>query len=145
MSETLTDAELDEIERRCEAATGGPWTAFVEGRDHFGGSSIVRTAGEDIEMSGASEADYDFIAHARQDLPRLLAELRALRAASRSRSVRELGGEIWSELRRLPESDLRWDVNEAVVDIVIGVLARHVGSMLLNDADLPVEPLPPRE
>jgi len=36
--------------------------------------------GADIEMSGATDDDQDFIAHARQDLPRLLAEVRRLRA-----------------------------------------------------------------
>ncbi|WP_053234675.1 hypothetical protein [Sandaracinus amylolyticus] len=88
MTDTLTETELDEIEHRCAAATPGPWTAFVEGRDHLAGSSFIRTASDDIEMSGASDADYDFIAHARQDMPRLVAELRALRAALRESSQR---------------------------------------------------------
>ncbi|MBK9029887.1 MAG: NAD-dependent epimerase/dehydratase family protein [Myxococcales bacterium] len=35
---------------------------------------------DDIELTGATVADQDFIAHARQDLPRLLAEVRRLRA-----------------------------------------------------------------
>ena len=34
--------------------------------------------GEDIELSGATVADQDFIAHARQDVPRLIAEVRRL-------------------------------------------------------------------
>jgi hypothetical protein len=37
------------------------------------------TRGEDIELTGATEADYDFIAHARQDIPRLLEEVEGLR------------------------------------------------------------------
>lgn len=36
------------------------------------------TRGEDIEMTGATQADQDFIAHARQDIPRLLSEIRRL-------------------------------------------------------------------
>ena len=83
MAETcneLTQSELRSIEQRCEAATAGPWTPFVEGRDHTSGSSFVRTTDDDIEMSGATTADFDFIAHARQDVPRLLAEVQRLRA-----------------------------------------------------------------
>lgn len=36
--------------------------------------------GEDIEMMGATVADYDFIAGAKQDIPLLIAEIRRLRA-----------------------------------------------------------------
>jgi hypothetical protein len=36
--------------------------------------------GEDIETSGATTADQDFMAAARQDIPRLIAEVRRLRA-----------------------------------------------------------------
>ena len=34
--------------------------------------------GEDIELTGATDADQDFIAAARQDVPRLVVEVRAL-------------------------------------------------------------------
>ena len=44
------------------------------------GSSFIRTQGEDIELTGASEADYDFIAHARQDIIMLLDEIEKLNA-----------------------------------------------------------------
>jgi len=37
------------------------------------------TSGEDIELTGATDADQDFIAHTRQDMPRLLAEVQRLR------------------------------------------------------------------
>lgn len=76
----ISDEDLERIERLCSSATRGPWKAFVEGRDHESGSSFIRTGADDIEMSGASEADYDFIASARQDVPRLVREIRALRA-----------------------------------------------------------------
>jgi hypothetical protein len=79
---SIRDTELAEIEQRCAAATPGPWRAFVEGRDHESGSSFIQTAATDIELSGATEADYDFIASARQDMPRLLAIVRTLRAPS---------------------------------------------------------------
>jgi len=36
--------------------------------------------GDDIELNGATVADQDFIAHARQDVPKLLAEIERLRS-----------------------------------------------------------------
>ena len=58
---------------------------MVEARDHVGGTSFIMTGppenrGNDIELSGATIEDQDFIAHAREDVPRLLAEIRRLRA-----------------------------------------------------------------
>ena len=77
----LTDQDLADIQARLNAASPGPWQSFIEGRDHEGGSSFIRTQGEDIELTGVTDADQDFIAHARQDLPRLLEEVRRLRSA----------------------------------------------------------------
>ena len=82
--ELLTDADLDVILERCRAASPGPWTSSVEGRDHFSGSSFIQVGSgasrrDDIELSGASLADQDFIAHARQDVERLVAEVKRLR------------------------------------------------------------------
>lgn len=84
----LTGAELQEIRRRCDAATPGPWQSFIEGRDHTSGSSFIMTGrgkgrGCDIELNGATTADHDFIAHARQDIPRLLDEIARLRKMNR--------------------------------------------------------------
>ena len=92
----LTDAELDEIARRAEDTTAPPWKAWVEGRDGLAGDSFIRTGGLDDDSpdmyvtlsywkngpaSVAAEAnDLDFIAAARQDVPRLVAEVRRLRA-----------------------------------------------------------------
>ena len=69
--------ELRAIRARCDAATRGPWRAFIEDRDHESGSDFIMTGGPqdrgpDLEISGATRADLDFIAHARQDIPRLL-------------------------------------------------------------------------
>jgi hypothetical protein len=86
----MTDADLAEIERRCLAATPGPWRSLVEGRDHTSGDSMVGVGGargEDMYVTigghPASAADQDFIAGARQDVPRLIAEIRRLRAGQR--------------------------------------------------------------
>ncbi len=75
----LPDEELQRIRKRCVAATGGPWQSYIEGRDHTSGSSFIMTSEEDIELTGATEADQDFIAHARQDVPHLLEEIWRLR------------------------------------------------------------------
>jgi hypothetical protein len=93
----LSDVELEEIRQRCDSATPGPWKSFIEGRDHTSGSSFIMTGhgknrGNDIELYGATAADQDFIAHARQDIPRLLDEIarleRSLGLARAARHVR---------------------------------------------------------
>lgn len=85
MRTCLTDEELNAIERRVRATQPAPWKSFIEGRDHTSGSSFIQTGegasrGTDIELTGATAADQDFIAAARQDIPLLLEEVRALRA-----------------------------------------------------------------
>jgi hypothetical protein len=69
MSEHMSAATLEEIELRCARAAPGPWKSFVEGRDHTSGSDFIRTGADEIYLSGATIADQDFIANARQDLP----------------------------------------------------------------------------
>lgn len=95
----IDDAELDAMEQRCGAATPGPWWAWFEGRDGFGGDSFIGQGSDepgtvparrDLYLSTYKDeppvpvADYDFIAHARQDVPRLIAEVRRLRRESDS-------------------------------------------------------------
>ncbi|MAP96598.1 MAG: hypothetical protein CMK07_16805 [Ponticaulis sp.] len=80
----MTNEELDRIYERCESARIGPWTSFVEGRDHLSGCSFIKVGeGEnrrdDIELTGATVADQDFIASARQDIPALIKEIKRLR------------------------------------------------------------------
>jgi hypothetical protein len=84
----LTEADLDAMQQRVEAASNGPWRSFIEGRDHFGGDNFIRIGGLDDteadmyvsrDRTPASAADLDFIANARQDVPRLIAEIRRLR------------------------------------------------------------------
>jgi hypothetical protein len=94
MSDDVSDEELDAIERRAQAATRGPWKSFVEGRDHWSGDNFIRTGGLDddspdmyvtlyygAEKVPAPPADLDLIAHSRQDVLRLVAEVRRLRAS----------------------------------------------------------------
>ncbi len=79
MADNIVSVEyLEGVRKRVEAAAPGPWIAFIEGRDHLGGDSFFRRGPDDIEedldlyLHGATTADYDFIAHARQDIPILL-------------------------------------------------------------------------
>lgn len=81
----MGNSKLQEIMKRCEAATNGPWSSYVEGRDHESGSNFIMTGtqenrGEDIELTGATIADQDFIAHARQDIPMLIEEINRLKS-----------------------------------------------------------------
>jgi len=76
MSTPISDNELKEILERCNHATPGPWVSCIEGRDHVAGPDFIMTGtaderATDIELSGATRADQDFIAHASQDVPRL--------------------------------------------------------------------------
>lgn len=78
----MSDPEPAEIAARSAAATPKPWRSFIEGRDHLSGNVFIQTAdgyGPDIELTGATRADQDFIAEARQDIARLLAEIHRLR------------------------------------------------------------------
>jgi len=81
--------ELEEIRRRLTEASPGPWKAYVEGRDHLGGDTFIMVGPEDDpaadmyvtrDLTPASIADFDFIAHSRQDIARLLDEVERLRS-----------------------------------------------------------------
>ena len=86
----MKPSTLQEIQSRLEATTPGPWKAWIEGRDHWVGESFIITGfaegediwgekrGEDFSLTGATIADIDFIAHARQDIPALLAYIAEL-------------------------------------------------------------------
>jgi hypothetical protein len=54
----------------------------VEGPDHTVGSSFIQIAGNDIELTGASINDQDFIASAKQDIPRLISVIANLKGWS---------------------------------------------------------------
>ncbi|MDE5861860.1 MAG: hypothetical protein K2H28_06650 [Ruminococcus sp.] len=67
----MNDEELQIIRNRCEKATGEPWIVLV-----FDRAYIIQTAGEeDLEITGATDYDYDFIANARHDIITLLDEI----------------------------------------------------------------------
>jgi len=102
MDRTVGELDLDAIEARAKAATQGPW--------EYDGCSVTDwgvTASHTITMEwmpngrgdGTNERespDGQFIAHAREDVPALIAELRKLREESRWIPVEE----------RLPEDNV---------------------------------------
>ena len=86
--EPLTDKELDELDALIAGASPGPWEAFVEGRNNESGSTFIGLGRDlDVEMyvyhdmGPTPDADLDFIAAARNYLPRLMAEVRRRRAS----------------------------------------------------------------
>ena len=90
----MTPERLDEIEVRADSATPGPWTKKPPERLTEGpaagmlpGVCIAATSPSKQNRVYASppggqfpSADQNFIAHARTDIPDLLAEVRRLRA-----------------------------------------------------------------
>lgn len=80
----MTESELNEIEKRLNDTSKGPWKSMIEGRDHPSGDDFIMTGimegeniwnenrGTDIYLTGATKSDQDFIANAKQDIPKLL-------------------------------------------------------------------------
>jgi len=64
---------------------------MIEGRDHTSGAHFIMTGikdgediwnknrGTDIYLTGATLRDQDFLANAKQDIPKLIAEIRKLK------------------------------------------------------------------
>lgn len=90
MDQPLSDQELTNLEALTQAAAPAPWVAFVQ--NGLGGDSFIRLDGLDDQFPPdmyihrgdkiAPDADIEFIAAARNYLPRLLAELRRERGQS---------------------------------------------------------------
>jgi hypothetical protein len=85
----LTAAELDEFDRFATSASPAPWQVIAG--PGIGGDDFIRLGGDDDVQpdmyvlhggNPASESDLDFIAAARNYVPRLIAEVRRLRGHS---------------------------------------------------------------
>ena len=81
MTSRLTDELIAEVEARCSNATPGPWASYEYMVLNAGEYSIVVC---DSGENGESEKDAEFIAHARTDIPDLLAEVKTLKAEKES-------------------------------------------------------------
>lgn len=126
MSEYLTDADLDAIEARVGAATEGPWVAEC-GSSNSPCIDFVLTENIDprlddrasIAETYTDEAENaDFIASARTDVPRLVAEVRRLRAQV-ERLTAPLGESVARTLdKRLAETIRERDEARAALERV---------------------------
>ena len=75
----LTADELQHLHELHSKTTPGEWRSWIEGRDHQSGSDFIKTSGDDIELTGATHIDQDFIAMAHSCIPRLIKELKQYR------------------------------------------------------------------
>jgi hypothetical protein len=88
----MTDLDLEAIKARADAATPGPWDVQTP-HVHMDGTTQVRVAPigkPKIFVDTMSQLDAEFIAHARADVPALLARIAELEA-ERRRSPAENG------------------------------------------------------
>lgn len=99
----LTDEQIAEIRARAEAATPGPWS-----NTYFGGRcqtvtkqrpGMTKLSIANCSASLNGEADATFIAHARQDVPALLADREELQR--QLAETRERANQIGAEMRML--------------------------------------------
>jgi hypothetical protein len=110
---------LNAIEARTNAATGGPWEASTRDLTHpqaggvnvyAGDAGSVASDGEGYQ-GACSGPDGEFIAHARTDLPALVARVREL-------TPRVLKGDwetVRDQLDALPEgAQIRWTTGDPV-------------------------------
>jgi cell division septum initiation protein DivIVA len=111
---TATPAlDLDAIEARANAATPGPWVQsqrdmWMVYRDGGGTPEIDVGGGYDIKENAA------FVAHARSDVPALVAEVRNLRAyvAALDSEIKVFYGEPVNTAQRSPEATIAVLVQE---------------------------------
>lgn len=80
--------DIEPIKKREQAATPGPWTFIPEKGTNKGGIQPVCYFGDDITYYPNAgyiyeEADGEFMAHARTDIPALLDELERTREAAK--------------------------------------------------------------
>jgi hypothetical protein len=120
----MTKAELQKIKDRYNATSVAPWVASIEGRDHESGSSFIMTGipagediwqekrGEDLEIIGATNADLDFIANARQDIPALIAEIEKLQSKS-------------SQFKIIANDNSTWKKDESILNITVEIIETY--------------------
>ncbi|KQU49266.1 hypothetical protein ASG84_26305 [Rhodococcus sp. Leaf278] len=108
----MNGEELAAIEARANAASAGPWQTFTSGvanGDHWyvwdnSTGSIAQISSNDGTNEESRQPDAEFIAHARDDIPTLLAAVRERdNAVARVRKCindyESLGTRPWNALR----------------------------------------------
>jgi hypothetical protein len=96
----LSEADLDAIENRAAAASAGPWEPMIFSDRNPNDEDFIRVGGLDDSRPDmyvhhwldAAQVlvpwqDIEFIAHARQDIPALVSEIRHLRAAAQRAEI----------------------------------------------------------
>lgn len=82
----MNNIDLNAIIERCNKVTQDTWTAYIEGVTHTSGSCFIMVTDksgnrkQDLEVIGATNDDLEFIIHAKQDIPLLIAEIEYLKS-----------------------------------------------------------------
>lgn len=126
--EPMTEERLLAIKARAEAATPGPFKVFYRALDfHSGFYESLWAEGQKEVICAVSHgkndrADAEFLAHAREDVPALLAEVERLRAEVKSLNsiVESMSENIASLDKELEFSDeTEYDLIKKLFDLKI--------------------------
>lgn len=78
----ITTEELEQMKERAEKATAGPWYYEIDG-DLWADGQVVLSpllTEHGVNVLNIRKTDAQFIAHAREDVPRLVAEVERLQS-----------------------------------------------------------------
>ena len=117
----LTDEELTQIKERAEKASEGPWDVDVP-VDYCAncenGYEIVQSELflAPIVAELKNREDAEFIAHAREDIPKLITEIEALRTENQRyrKALEEIRNKGTYELNNALKTDCAWIADEAL-------------------------------
>ena len=93
---------LDDIRQRAETATPGPWEMTLSADRK---RALVWDDSESIVARSEDDADAEFIAHARADIPRLLGALDAVLALTDEWNTLALGDQFYARHIRAAVND----------------------------------------
>jgi hypothetical protein len=117
---------LDEIKARCDKATPGPWiTGDGSKITHYNGKDTVLTNSstyvvtnratypDDKYFNDQVYANMDFIAHSREDIPTLIAEVERLTAENAK--LREESAKDYNDMRRFQSEHIKLSQENAAL------------------------------
>ena len=125
----LTDEELTAIRERAEKASTSPW--ITEEGEFSGENWLIAYTGADVDgkeyyittdrvyasaLEGNPKDDAEFIAHAREDIPKLIMEIEALRTENQRyrKALEEIRNYGTFELNNALKTDYGWIAHEAL-------------------------------